>query len=94
MSPSLDVVSHPPPKIVQSRKPRSDVRWSPRARKKDLSKSGEHDAAFKARPAMETVKGERTASELWTAQEVHPSMSYPWKKSLLDGPACIFECCG
>ena len=50
-----------------------------------------HDAGFKARVALEAVKGERTVSELAAAYEVHPTMIHQLKKALLDGAADIFE---
>ena len=56
-----------------------------------MSKRRNHDAAFKARVALEVLKGERTVSELATAYEVHPTMIHQWKKALLDGAADIFE---
>ena len=41
--------------------------------------------------ALETVKGERTVSELAAEYGVHPTMIHQWKKALLDGAAEIFE---
>jgi transposase len=56
-----------------------------------MSKRRNHDAAFKARVALEALKGERTAAELATAYGVHPTMIRQWKKALLDGAVDIFE---
>lgn len=56
-----------------------------------MSKRRNHDAAFKARVALEAVKGERTVSELAAAYAVHPTMLHQWKKALLEGAAGIFE---
>jgi transposase len=57
----------------------------------DMSKRRNHDAAFKARVALEAVKGERTVSELAAEYGVHPTMIHQWKRSLLEGAAGIFE---
>lgn len=56
-----------------------------------MRKRRNHDAGFKARVALEAVKGERTVSELAAEYGVHPTMIHQWKKSLLDGAADIFE---
>ena len=56
-----------------------------------MSKRRNHDAAFKARVALEAVKGERTVSELAADYGVHPTMIHQWKRSLLEGAAGIFE---
>jgi len=56
-----------------------------------MAKCRIHDAAFKAQVALQAVKGERNVSELATACEVHPTMINPWKKSLLEGAAGIFD---
>jgi transposase len=56
-----------------------------------MAKRRDHDAAFKARVALEALKGEKTAAELATTYGVHPTMIHQWKKALLDGAADIFE---
>jgi len=49
-----------------------------------------HSAAFKARVALEAVKGEQTLSELSARFEVHPTQIQQWKKQLVDGSQDIF----
>lgn len=56
-----------------------------------MKKRRNHDAGFKARVALEALKGERTVSELAAEYGVHPTMIHQWKKSLLDSAADIFE---
>jgi len=56
-----------------------------------MSKRRNHDAAFKARVALEALKGERRVSELAAAYEVHPTMIHQWKKARLEWAAGIFE---
>ena len=56
-----------------------------------MRKRRNHDAGFKARVALEAVKGERTVSELAAEYGVHPTMIHQWKKTLLDGAANVFE---
>ncbi len=45
---------------------------------------------FKARVALDAVKGQKTVSELATEYGVHPNQIGQWKKTLLDGSAELF----
>ena len=56
-----------------------------------MSKRRNHDAAIKARVALEALKGKRTVSELASACEVHLTLIHQWKKALLEGAVGIFE---
>ena len=49
-----------------------------------------HSSAFKARVALEAVKGEETVAQLDARYEVHPGQIQAWKKSLTDGAAGVF----
>ena len=56
-----------------------------------MSKRKQHAPEFKAKVALEALKGEETAAELASRLGVHPTMIHQWKKALLDGAADIFE---
>jgi len=56
-----------------------------------MKKRRNHDAGFKARVALEAVKGERTVSDLAAEYGVHSTMIHQWKKALLEGASDIFE---
>ena len=48
-----------------------------------------HSPAFKAKVALEAVKGEETVAQLAARYQVHPSQIQAWKKALPRGlPAC------
>ena len=50
-----------------------------------------YNAGFKAKVALELVKGQHTLNEVATKYGVHPNMITKWKKQLLDNLPEIFS---
>ena len=49
-----------------------------------------HSPSFKAKVALEVLKGEETTAEIASRFEVHPSQVRTWKRALAEGAAGIF----
>ncbi|WP_291734324.1 IS3 family transposase [Leisingera sp. F5] len=56
-----------------------------------MSKRKNHSPEFKAKVALEALKGERTVAELASQFGVHPTMIHSWKRALLEGASGVFE---
>jgi len=50
-----------------------------------------YSAEFKARVALEALRGELTVSQLATKHGVHQTMIGEWKRQALDGLATVFS---
>ncbi len=49
------------------------------------------DGGFKAKVALDAIRGLKTVSELAALHKVHPTQITLWKKQLLEGAATVFE---
>lgn len=54
------------------------------------AKRKRHEPEFKARVAIEALKGIKTIQQIAKEYEVHPVQVSDWKKSILDGAVSIF----
>ena len=50
-----------------------------------------HSPAFKAKVALEVLKGQETVAQLAARYEVHPGQIQAWKKALAEGAADVFD---
>lgn len=50
-----------------------------------------YDKEFKAKVALEAIKGEKTMQELAITYSVHPNMIALWKRQVLENAAALFE---
>src|ERR1041385_8003876 len=49
-----------------------------------------YSADFKAKLALEVIKGNRTLSEIASDAQVHPNLLLQWKKQLLESLPTVF----
>lgn len=49
-----------------------------------------HSAAFKAKVALEAVKGDKTVAEIAQKHDVHPNQVTEWRRQLLDRAVDVF----
>ena len=50
-----------------------------------------HSAAFKAKVALEAMKGDQTLVELAERFQIHPNLITEWKKVLLERASEVFD---
>jgi len=55
------------------------------------AKRRRHDPEFKARVALEALKGIKTIQQIAKDYEIHPAQVSDWKKTIQEGVAGVFE---
>lgn len=50
-----------------------------------------YDEQFKAKVALEAIKGEKTIAEIASQYQVHPNQIMGWKKHLLENVSGLFS---
>ena len=53
-------------------------------------KRKQHPPAFKAKVALEAIKGQRSINELATFHKIHPNQINQWRKQLLEHASELF----
>ena len=56
-----------------------------------MAKRKNYSDGFKARVALDAIKGQKTKNELASEYGIHPNQIGQWKKKLLDGSSEIFS---
>jgi transposase-like protein len=56
-----------------------------------VKKRKQHSAAFKAKVALETIKEEKTAAQIASEYEIHPTMVHKWRREVEENLATLFE---
>ena len=49
-----------------------------------------HSPAFRAKVALEALKGQETVAQLAARHEVHPGQIQAWRKALVEGASGVF----
>ena len=55
------------------------------------SKKKQYSPQFKAKVALEAIRGEKTVPELASQYQIHPTVINGWKRKLLEDANQIFE---
>ena len=56
-----------------------------------MAKRTNHSPSFKAKVALEALRGERTVSELAAKYEIHPTLVTKWKRQASEGLVEVFD---
>ena len=56
-----------------------------------MLKRKQHAPEFKAKEALEALKGEQTVAELASCFGVHPTMTHSWKRAILEGASAVLS---
>lgn len=50
-----------------------------------------HSSDFKAKVALEALRGEKTLAELASQYDLHPGQILTWKKAVLENASLVFD---
>jgi transposase len=56
-----------------------------------VNKRKQYNAQFKAKVALEAIRGEQTVAQLAAQYNLHPTVINNWKRQLLEGASDVFE---